>query len=284
MANTETTTSAEYGWRPDTSVIAAADVVGDALILTCSTVAGQILGDTPALHVAYVDDAAADYVAEGQPIPEADPDLSEVVIYPSKISQLIRLSNELYEQPDTAGQLAQSVSRALVRKADAAFISQAAPTGGATAPSAGLVNVSGIVNGGAVAGDLDTLVDAIADLQANGSTPSHIIVGPQGWAELRKLKQSATANNVSLLGAGTTDAPPMLLSLPVVVNREVSALSGVVIDRSAVVSAVGPVNVAVDNSVFFTSDSVALRATWRIGFNVVRPDRIAKFSVAATGS
>ena len=92
-------------------------------------------------------------------------------------------------------------------------MSQAAPTGGATAPSAGLINVSGIVNGGSVAGDLDTLVDAIADLQANGSTPSHIIVGPQGWAELRKLKQSATANNVSLLGAGTTDAAPMLLSL-----------------------------------------------------------------------
>ena len=284
MANTETTTSAEYGWRPDTSTFAAADVVPDALILQCSTVAGQILGDTPALHVAYVDDAAADYVAEGQPIPEADPDLAEVVIYSSKISQLIRLSNELYGQPDTASQLSLSVSRAIVRKADAAFISQAAPTGGAHAPSAGMVNTAGIVNAGSVAGDLDALVDAVATLQGNGSTPSHIVVGPAGWAELRKLKQSSTANNVSLLGAGTTDATPMLLSLPVIVNRDVSALSGVVLDRSAVVSAVGPVNVAVDNSVFFTSDSVALRATWRIGFNVVRPDRIAKFTVAASGS
>ncbi len=280
MANTETTTSADYGWRPDTSTFAAADVVPDALILQCSTVAGQILGDTPALHVAYVDDAAADYVAEGQPIPEADPDLSEVVIYSSKISQLIRLSNELYGQPDTASQLAQSVSRALVKKADAAFISQAAPTGGAHAPSAGMTNVAGIVNGGSVAGDLDTLVDAIADLQANGSTPSHIVVGPAGWAELRKLKVGS-AYNQSLLGAGSSDSPQLLLSLPVLVNREVPALSGVVLDRSAVVSAVGPVVVAVDNSVFFTSDSVALRATWRIGFNVVRPDRIAKFSVTA---
>ena len=44
----------------------------------------------------------------------------------------------------------------------------------------GLINVTGIVNGGSVAGDLDTLVDAIADLQANGSTPSHIVVGPPG--------------------------------------------------------------------------------------------------------
>ena len=96
MANTETTTSAAYGWRPDASTFAAADVVPDALILQCSTVAGQILGDTPSLHVAYVDDAAADYVAEGAPIPEADPDLSEVVIYGSKMSQLLRITSELY--------------------------------------------------------------------------------------------------------------------------------------------------------------------------------------------
>ena len=102
------------------------------------------------------------------PIPEADPDLSEVVIYSSKISQLVRLTNELFGQPDTAGQLSLSVSRAIVRKADAAFISQAAPTGGAHAPSAGMVNTAGIVNAGSVAGDLDALVDAVATLQGNG--------------------------------------------------------------------------------------------------------------------
>ncbi len=76
----------------------------------------------------------------------------------------------------------------------------------------------------------------------------------------------------------------MLLSLPVVVNRDCPPYSGVVLDRSAVVSAVGQVSVAVDNSVFFTSDSVALRATWRVGHNVVRPDRIGQFTTAAPGS
>ena len=76
----------------------------------------------------------------------------------------------------------------------------------------------------------------------------------------------------------------MLLSLPVIVNREIPALTGMVIDRSAVVSAVGPVSVATDMSVYFTSHSVALLALWRVGHNVVRPDRIGKFTVAATGS
>ena len=70
----------------------------------------------------------------------------------------------------------------------------------------------------------------------------------------------------------------MLLSLPVIVNREITALSGVVLDRSAVVSAVGPVDVAVDNSVFFTATR-GIACDMEVGFNVVRPDRIAKFTV-----
>lgn len=46
----------------------------------------------------------------------------------------------------SADQLAQSVSRALVKKSDALLVAPAAPTGGATAPSAGLLNTAGIVS------------------------------------------------------------------------------------------------------------------------------------------
>ena len=279
---TETTTTAAYPWRPDVSVFAPADAVPDALILACSTVAGTIQGDEPSLRVAYVDDAAADFVAEAAPIPESDPDPAEVLVYTSKVSQLIRLSNELYAQAGTAQQLAQSVSRAILKKADAAFIAQPDPSP-ANAPSAGLLYVVGSVGGDEVSGSLDALVDLVAQLQSNGSNPTHIVVDPLGWSELRKLKYGNDSNQ-SLLGAGTTDATPMLLSLPVLVNREVPPYSGVVLDRSAVVSATSPVSVATDPSVFFTSDSIALRATWRIGFNVVRPDRIGQFTTAAPGS
>jgi HK97 family phage major capsid protein len=180
-------------------------------------------------------------------------------VYSSKISQLIRLSNELRQQSGTADQLAQSVSRALVKKADQAFVFQVAPTPPATAPSAGLLNVTNIVAGDQVTGSLDNLVDLVATLESNASIPSHIITDPFGWAELRKLK-TGTDFNSSLISAGTTDATQMLLSLPVIVNREVPAYTGLVIDRRAVVSAVSPVSVAADTSVYFTSDSVALRA------------------------
>jgi hypothetical protein len=64
----------------------------------------------------------------------------------------------------------------------------------------------------------------------------------KSWAELRKLK-TADDSDESLVGAGVTDAIPLLLGLPVLVNREMPSYSGVMLDRSAVVSAVGEVYV-----------------------------------------
>jgi hypothetical protein len=61
-------------------------------------------------------------------------------------------------------------------------------------------------------------------------------------ADWRKLK-TADDSNESLVGAGVTDAIPLLLGLPVLVNREMPSYSGVMLDRSAVVSAVGEVYV-----------------------------------------
>jgi hypothetical protein len=78
----------------------------------------------------------------------------------------------------------------------------------------------------------------------------------------------------SLIGAGTTDAVRMLLSLPVIVNVNVPTLTGLIPDKGAVVSAVGPVPVAVSEHAAFAADSVLLRATWRI----------AKISSGRTGS
>jgi hypothetical protein len=125
-----------------------------------------------------------------------------------------------------------------------------------------------IVDGDEVSDSLDALIDLIATLEDNLATPTHILVDPLGWAGFRKLKVGASYNQ-SLLGAGTTDAVERLLSLPVLVNRAVPDYTGVVVDRNAVVSAVGPVMVATSEHQYFPSDSVALRATWRFGHVVV---------------
>ena len=271
MAFTVKTPTSDAAWRPDHFAFAPTDAVPDAAILQTSTPAGSIEGDAPSVRVAFVTDDEADFIAEAEDIPEAEPALSEALIYTGKISQLVRVSREQWLQPSTSEQLAQSVARAIVRRADIAYLNEPPPTPPAVQPVAGLLNVENVVDGGEIDTDLDLLVDLIATLQTNLATPSHLVLSPTAWAEFRKLKVAASYNQ-SLVGAGVTDAREMLLSLPVLVNLGMPAYAGLVIDQTAVVSATGQVNVSSSEHRYFDSDSVALRATWRIGHTVPRPN------------
>lgn len=270
--STLTTSTAAYPWRPDETFFAANEVVPAALILQTSTIAGSVDGDQPAVRVAYVNDTeSAGYVAEAAEIPEDDPELAEVVVRTKKISRLVNLSNEQFRQAMTAQQLAESVSRDLVRKADNSYIADVAnPTG--------LINILNTISGGNVFDSLDNLVELIATLEVNGAQPSHIVLDPLGWASFQNMK-IGTSYNQSLLGSGTVAAAPMLLNLPVLKSRFIPSYHGLVIDRNAVVSAVGPVSIATSEHALFSKDSVQLRATWRIGWGVTRPDWIGKFSL-----
>lgn len=277
-----TTPKTAAPWSPDTHIFHPGDAVPQALILAHALPGGQIDGDQPAIRVAYVNDDEAQFTAEGNEIPEADPALAEVLVHTAKITQLVRLSNEQFGQVNTAAQLAESVTRALTKKADAAFLAQPAPTPPAVAPSTGLANTTGAVAASApVAGDLDVLADLLAVLEVNGATPTAIIVDPVGWAELSKLKVGADRND-TLLGAGTAAADRRLLSVPVAVSREMPTRTGLVVDRNAIVAASGGVRIATSEHESFSSDTVMLRATWRIGHTVVRPERLGKFTITST--
>ena len=276
---TETTLTSARGWSPDVTGIAPEDAIPDALVLLTSTVAGHVEGDAPAVRVTYVDDAEADFVGEGGVISEADPDLAEVLVYTGKVAQLIRLSREQWVQDSTSGLLSSSVERAVTKRANLAYLTQVAPTTPAVTPPVGLLNVPGIVDGGAVATNLDALVDLVATLEDNDGTPSHWILSSTAWARLRKLK-TGTGLASSLLGAGTSDTVKMLLDLPVLTTPAMTANAGMLVDKNAIVSAVGDVMVAQSEHAFFSSDSIALRCTWRFGQNVVKPNRIGKFTVS----
>lgn len=277
---TETTLTSAKAWSPDISSIHPSDAVPDALILLTSTVAGEVEGDEPAVRVQYVDDAAADFVAEGAPIDEADPDLAEVLVYTGKVAQLIRLSREQWVQPDAETKLSESVARAVTKRANLAYIAQTAPVSPANTPPAGLLHVDGVVDGGAVAADLDALVDLVATLESNDAIPTHMVFSPTAWASLRKFK-TGTGSAQNLLGAGVNDSTKMLLDLPVLISSAVPVNTGLVLDKNAIVSAVGEVLVAQSEHAFFSSDSIALRCTWRFGANVVKPERIGTFTVTA---
>ncbi|WP_244897639.1 phage major capsid protein [Mycobacterium alsense] len=238
---------------------------------------GDVEGDEPSLHVAYVvDQLDAEYVAENTAGTENPPGLDEVEIKTKKLYRLVNLSFEQWQQDETAAAVANSVSTDLIAKADASFL------GENTSPLIGLLNAPDVIVGTQVANSLDNLVDLIATLEANRSKPSHIIVDPMSWAALRKLKVG-TAYNASLLGAGTHDSQPMLLDLPVVRSPFVPAGTGVVVDATAIASALGPVRIATSEHALFAQDAIQIRATWRIGWKVMRPTRIGRFTVAGAG-
>jgi HK97 family phage major capsid protein len=226
--------------------------------------------------VAYVDDADAGFVAEGATITEDTPELAQRTVYTGKLSQLIRLSREQFSHDNVSEQLAASVTRAVTRAANTAYISQVAPTPPAVTPPAGLVNIPGLIDCGTIVADLDPLADGLAVLATNYSAPTHILLAPDAWAALQKLK-TGDDYNTSLLGAGTTEAQRFLFNLPVLVDPAVPSGSGIIVDRTAIVSAVGPVMVATSEHAHFASDSIAIRCTWRFGANVVRPERIGLF-------
>lgn len=273
-----TTTGSAKAWSPDVFQHEAAEVVPDALVLRTSTLSGQVEGDAVSVRVAYVDDAAAQFVPEGEEIPTSDPGAAECLVYTGKVAQIVRLSREQWHQPGTSTQLADSVARAVTRAADTAYLAQPAPTAPQVTPPAGLLNIVGTHDGGTVSGNLDALVDGIAAVGDAGARPTHILASATAWARLRKMK-TGTDRNDTLLGAGTQDAEPRLLGIPVLTTPAMPPGRLVVIDQTAIISAVGPVEIATSEHGDFTRDGIMIRCTFRFGANIVRPDRIATFEV-----
>ncbi|QCV87060.1 phage major capsid protein [Acidipropionibacterium jensenii] len=270
---TVTTTTTNRAWSPDVQAFLPDQAIPQALILAASTAVYQgDIGDAPACRVPYVVDDDAEVTAEGADIPEADPQTAEVVIHTEKISQLIKLSREQFQQSPTAELLSTSVGRAIVKRADVEFLA------GAHTNLPGISTTEGIVDGGAVGTNLDTISDAIAQIQQNGGEPTSILISPLGWSALRKLKASADSN-LSVIGAGTNDAQNLLFGVPVTVTAALAATKLLVVDKTSIASVVGPVNIAQSTERYFEADAIGIRATWRIGWAVQRPNRLATLTI-----
>lgn len=276
---TVTTGTTTVGFSPDVNAFDAEESVPEALILQTSTRAGDVDGDEPVVRVTWVEDGDAEFVGEGEEIDPDAVDTSEISVHTGKVAKLIKISREQYYQQQTSERLSAAVARAVTKRANLAYIQQAAPTAPATTPPAGLLDIVGLVNGGAVANNLDKLVDLVATLEDNGGAPSHWLMSSAAWARLRKLKRDATSNE-ALLGAGTTDAVKMLLDIPVLTSGAVPAGTGLLVSQSDIASVIGSVMVAASEHFYFGSDSVALRCTWRFGQDLPHPNRCGKFTIA----
>ncbi|OKH86038.1 hypothetical protein EB75_09625 [Mycobacterium sp. ST-F2] len=274
---TQTTPTSPAAWRPDITEYLPGDAIPEALILTHAIVAGAIEGDEPAVRVPFVaDDGAAAIVAEGANIAESDQGYDEAIVQTVKVAKLTKHSYETLAQPEAARLIIDSLTRSVTRKANAAFL------GNASGPT-GLLNYAGITDGGVIGDSLDTLIDAIADIETAGGTATNIIAAPDAWASLSKLKDEDTSNR-SLIGAGTESATRSLLSVPVTVTPDMTAGKLLVIDRNDIVAAVSKVRVDRSDQAFFSSDSIAVRVIFRLGWDVMHPNRLARLSMPVSGS
>jgi HK97 family phage major capsid protein len=268
---TQLTPTSPAGWRPDITEYVPEDQIPEALILQTATVVGSIEGDAPAIRVPWVrDDGTTAVVAEGDAIPDANQAFDETVITTRKFAVLGKYSYETLQQPRAAEMVVNSLKRGLVTDANAAYINGTTPLG---------LLGSGITDGGAVGDNLDTIVDAVAGIEADGGTPTQIVAAPDAWAALSKIK-AATGSAQSLLGAGTAATERTLLGVPVLVTSAMPADALLVLDKSAILAAQSPLRLARSEDAFFANDVIAVRVTWRIGWTVMHPARVAKLTTA----
>lgn len=276
-----TTPGVAKGWAPDqVTPFKFEDVLGEALYSSLTKKGGEILGDAPSLRVPYVTDSDdAEFYAEGATISESSPSLDEVTIQSRKLARLVEVSNEAASQGDTPTVIANSVRRDLVRKLDLALLVQVAPTAPAVAPSVGLLNTPGILEGEDVVDNLDPLIDVISEIGSGGGKATTLLLSPTAWAHLYKMKRGTAAGNVGLLSAATDNPDTPILGLQVRVTNALPDYTGMAIDPEAIVSAWSPISVAQSTDAAFRNDSTLYRATVRCGHVVVKPNRIAKLAI-----
>lgn len=277
MAATTTTTT--QGWRNDVvSSFDPDDKLSESLLIQCATWAGFVDGDTPSVLVPYVSaDPAAAIVAENATIPTSDGAYSQVKINTDKVAVVTRMSNELTSHPKAAERIANSVRRAIIAKADALFMANASdPTG--------LLNTAGLDTAGDLGGATDpnlfAVYDAVAAIEDDGGTATHLLINPLDWATLSKLPEG-TGSNRSLLADVHDVSRRSLAGVPVIVHSAVTQGTALMLDKSEVVGAWGNLELARSEHAFFTDDAIAIRATWRIGWQIVRPARLQKLTIAA---
>lgn len=268
-----TTPGAAEAWRPNVvSSYSPEDMLDQALIIRAATHAGNVEGDEPVVMVPYVaTDPEAGFVAEGEQIPLAGGQLAEVTVSTDKVAVLTTVSRELTAQPGAAERIARSLRRSVTAKADQAFLNN---TGGPT----GLFEIDGIPTAGNLGTNLFAAYDAVAAIEADGGQATQLLIHPSDWGALAKLPVSEGSNQ-SLLADVHDAAARSLAGVPVIVHSAVPAGEALMLDRSEVVAAYGPLQLARSDEAYFAYDAVGIRATFRLGWNIVRPARLQKLTI-----
>lgn len=252
------------------------DAIPDALVHSQSRVSAVVEGDSPALHVPYIStQSTAQIVKEGDAIHEGGAAASEMLIYTRKVASIETITNEAKSSEQMTQMLTASLNTAIMDKANAVFLQNPKPSNSETSPT-GLFNLDN-VNAGTLTGSLDAIVEGIAAISSKGGTPTSIIMNHGTWAKLLLLKYT---DGRPMIAPSVADSPtPMLYGLPVVLTKAAPDSKLLINDANEVISAVGSVNLNGSEDAEFSKDKYMLRGTFRLGWGVIHPDRLAVITV-----
>lgn len=216
--------------------------------------------------------AQASWVAEGQEIPLSDIQLSEVTVAPAKAAALSVLSRELAQDssPDAQQIIGNSMVNDIKRVVDQAFL-----TNMATPAPAGLASLTDATEVTLDLANLDSFAEAQFAAEGVGAHISSFIVSPDDALQLAQLKVSSGSNETLLQGQRTIN------DVPVIVAPQLATGTVYGLDASRVYTVVrDEIRLDVDESVYFTSDRIAVRTTMRVGFGFAHPTSVIKMVAA----
>lgn len=205
---------------------------------------------------------------------------------------LATISNQLLadSNPAVDGLVTADLTKRLVALEETAFLA-----GSGTGQPLGLLNTPGLSTTTLTSTDdidlLDSILDAIADVQTNHGQPSAILMHPRTWTRILKMRESTTLSNAFIIDPASGPQDPrtglrgprhMLWGVPVVTSNRVPTNLGTGTNESRVI--VGDFRealildrqgITLDESehVYFTNNATVFRAEMRVGFTAARTPR-----------
>ena len=227
-----------------------------------------------------VSDASVGWVAEGAEIGVSDPVVSEIVVTPKKVGGVVTISRELAE--DSSPEAAQIVGDGLAREIAKALDSAYFGTSVANGPSGlGSLTTSTATEAASSFTTLDSFASAIFTAEGIGANVDSFVTSPAEALALSTLKELSGSNKPLLGSDPTKPTGRTVYGRPLLVSSAVGAKTAWAIPRDRVFIVIRTdAKVEVDRSVFFTKDSVAVKATMRVGIGFPHPLALVKISHA----
>jgi HK97 family phage major capsid protein len=255
-------------------------------------VASTVLTDSHVYHVPILtEDATASWVKEGDDLASGtEPTFDELAVTPSKVGDLVLVSNELADDssPEATEQVGLSIGRGIAARLDEAFFGDheytdprdPRPKGLEQLPTGG----TGVqeVGAGEAFDNLDPFALAIALSQEVGGAITSFVGNPADYRSLMTLKREVGSNE-PLLGANAMSAQQrLILGVPLLASRFVEPGTIWAIDkRFATVVLRKQVTLEVSRDYAFNTDRTAVKATMRAGFAFTNPKALVKITLGA---